>query len=147
VVGLYAAIAEEVQTEALALGLRARGLRCAYPRQCGETLEFAAAPGTSGWTAGPRGIREPAGPAIPLRGLSLVVTPGLAFDLQGARLGYGGGFYDRAMAGYPGLRVGLAYHVCLAPALPAAAHDVPVHAVVTERGLFSTATRGNLCPP
>jgi 5-formyltetrahydrofolate cyclo-ligase len=146
VVGLYASTAQEVHTEALAFGLAARGLRCAYPRQCGEGLEFAMPEDATSWALGPRGIREPIGSAVALKGLSLIVTPGLAFDLQGVRLGYGGGFYDRAMAGYTGLRIGLAFHVCLAPGLPAAAHDVPVHAVVTERGFFPTNTKGDLCP-
>jgi 5-formyltetrahydrofolate cyclo-ligase len=68
------------------------------------------------------------------------VVPGVAFDLRGARLGRGRGWYDRALARYPaGTRLGLAYEFQVVPALPEAPWDVRMHALVTEARLIGEA--------
>lgn len=68
----------------------------------------------------------------------LVVVPALAFDAQGFRLGYGGGYYDRAL-GHPCFAltrtVGLNYAACCGAPLPHEAWDYPVQALCTEEGL------------
>lgn len=65
----------------------------------------------------------------------IAVTPLLAFDGEGYRLGYGGGYYDRYFAAHGGLRVGLAYEGQAVDILPRGAHDVPLHALITETGV------------
>ena len=69
----------------------------------------------------------------------IIVVPGLAFDRKGARLGMGGGYYDRLLA-LPryrnSLRLGLAYSFQLVDSLPREDWDVPVHAVCTEQGML-----------
>lgn len=65
----------------------------------------------------------------------IILTPLLAFDAALHRLGQGGGHYDRAFARYPeALRIGVAWSVQQVPAVPMEPWDVPLHAVVTERG-------------
>ena len=69
---------------------------------------------------------------------ALILIPALAFDENGYRLGYGGGYYDRFLsflreAEIPHTTVGLAYSVCRATALPREAHDIPVHIILDER--------------
>jgi len=64
----------------------------------------------------------------------LVIVPGVAFTERGARLGRGGGWYDRLL---PQLRadcatVGVAFDIQVLPELPVEPHDVPVDVVVTE---------------
>jgi len=84
------------------------------------------------------GILEP--PADCCRGPEafapdVILAPGVAFDLQGARLGFGGGYYDRLLAlpmAANAFVVGLAYAFQLLPRLPADPWDRPVDAVVTE---------------
>lgn len=88
------------------------------------------------------GIPEPEivqGARINAKFLDTVLTPLLAFDEAGGRLGTGGGFYDRS---FEFLRernywkrptlIGVAYEFQCVPALPLAAWDVPMHAVVTD---------------
>lgn len=69
----------------------------------------------------------------------LLVIPLLGFDDRGTRLGYGRGYYDRtiaAMSKTPRL-VGMAFAIQQLPAIPRAAHDVPLDFVVTEDGAMA----------
>jgi len=87
--------------------------------------------------AGAHGVWEPRGgePAPPP---DLVLVPGLAYDRAGFRLGRGGGFYDRWLAAWPGVRtLGLAFHCQVVDTLPCEGHDIRVDAVLTENGLVA----------
>jgi len=88
------------------------------------------------------GMLEPALdlPVIDPATLDLVLVPGVAFDRQGGRLGFGGGYYDRFLPTTPALRVGVTYDECLADVLPCGEHDQCVDWIVTPSDLFSTAT-------
>ena len=67
-----------------------------------------------------------------------LLVPLLAFDRRGGRLGYGGGFYDRTLAGLPGaVAIGCAFAAQEVAAVPMEAHDIRLHGVVTELGLTS----------
>jgi len=68
--------------------------------------------------------------------LSLVIVPGLAFTKGGHRLGFGGGYYDRFLAGYRGEFLALAFERQLVPKLPVEAHDVPIPKIVTEKEVY-----------
>ncbi len=68
--------------------------------------------------------------------IDVIATPGVAFDRIGARIGYGGGFYDRFFLGTrpDALRAGICYSLQLIDGpLPAGHFDLRVHLVVTER--------------
>lgn len=101
------------------------------------------------------GLREPSpddGPReprlVPSMELDVVLVPGLAFGRDGVRLGHGPGHYDRLLAPVRDLdrpwRVGVCLRECLDPipeALPAEDHDVPMHLVATEEGIFECSAR------
>ncbi|MDO4502595.1 MAG: 5-formyltetrahydrofolate cyclo-ligase [Coriobacteriia bacterium] len=73
-----------------------------------------------------------AAPAVALKN-ALALVPGLTFDPQGFRLGYGGGFYDVFLSTFPGTSVGLCRDQQLSPAVPLLdAHDLPATLVITE---------------
>ncbi len=83
-----------------------------------------------------QGIPEPRAdsPAVAPDAVDWVLVPGVAFDVAGARLGYGGGFYDRLL---PLLRRGIpriagAFELQVVDHVPVAPHDLRVDAVVTE---------------
>lgn len=88
----------------------------------------------------PFGMAEPAPdlPTIQPEEIELTLSPGLAFDRHGFRLGYGGGYFDRFLENLKGVSVGITYHALLLDTIPHAAHDISMHWVVTERELFKT---------
>ena len=140
VVGLFAATGDEPATAHLHALLASRGLTLAYPRVMVDALVFAAVADLSELRPGYRGIAEPPPDAapVPLDQIDLLLVPGLGFAPDGARLGQGGGHYDRLLA-KPGLRaltVGLCFAVQLVPNLPREPHDRPVDRVVTERDVI-----------
>jgi 5-formyltetrahydrofolate cyclo-ligase len=92
--GLYSPVMNEVHTEAVARRCLADGKRLAYPRVAGQQLEFVEVHGLAELLPGAFGIPEPRdGEVLPLVAIDLFVVPGVAFDLDGHRLGYGKGFY------------------------------------------------------
>lgn len=80
------------------------------------------------------GAREPVGPALEPEVLDVVVAPGVAFDREGRRVGYGGGYYDRLLPrlrpGVPAIAVAFALQVVAQ--VPAGGMDRRVDAIVTE---------------
>ncbi|MVB11587.1 5-formyltetrahydrofolate cyclo-ligase family protein [Caprobacter fermentans] len=64
---------------------------------------------------------------------SICIVPGLSFDSQGYRLGYGKGYYDRFLSDFKGLTVGLCYTGCLKWNLPHGYYDKPVDILITEK--------------
>ncbi len=63
-----------------------------------------------------------------------VLVPGVAFDIAGRRLGYGGGYYDRLLPLLPAdaTRIAGAYEIQIVAAVPFGPHDLTVDAIVTE---------------
>lgn len=75
--------------------------------------------------------------------IDLVLAPGLAFDEQGGRLGYGRGYYDGFLAamaeeGFHPVVIGLAFSFQLVERVPIGPRDFPVNGVLTETGFFET---------
>jgi 5-formyltetrahydrofolate cyclo-ligase len=88
----------------------------------------------------PFGMLEPDPnlPVVHASQIELALTPGLAYDLQGWRLGYGGGFYDRFLSEQVDcISLGVTYRALLLNDLPHLDHDIPVHNLVTEDGVKS----------
>ncbi len=85
----------------------------------------------------PFGMAEPSAdlPEIPSNAIRLVLVPGLAYDRQGWRLGYGGGYFDRFLKTFAGTSVGIAYHALFLDSLPHDQFDIPVQWIVTEDGI------------
>lgn len=125
----------EVETAGAIVALRERGVRVALPRiETGEMVAVAFEPGDA-VAATTFGAMEPtAAGVVEPREVDLVVVPGVAFDRRGARVGYGGGFYDRFLsrtrAGVPA--VAIAFALQLVPAVPEGGIDRRVDAIVTE---------------
>lgn len=116
------------------------GIVCALPiiQKDSRELKFARWDETIPLSEGPFGIMEPAGADFVLP--DIVLTPMLAFDRKGHRLGYGKGYYDatiealRAQKDILAIGVGYAEQAVLFN-LPAESHDQPLDVVLTPQGL------------
>jgi 5-formyltetrahydrofolate cyclo-ligase len=77
---------------------------------------------------------------IPLEEAEVVLVPGIAWDFQGHRVGYGGGYYDRSINSLRKhvLTIGLAYELQLVKQVPASRYDRAANKVVTERRVITT---------
>ncbi len=69
---------------------------------------------------------------------SLAFAPALAFDKNGYRLGYGGGYYDRYFNTYSGSVVGVVFSEFVLPSLPHGRYDIRAGLVITEKGVKVT---------
>ncbi len=74
---------------------------------------------------------------VPLSAVDLLLVPAVAFTRAGARLGRGGGFYDRLLAQKgPGTKAwGVCFEMQIVEAIPCEPHDREVDAIVTEVGI------------
>lgn len=66
----------------------------------------------------------------------LCVVPGISFDMQGYRLGYGGGYYDRFLTEFKGNTVGLCYEDLIVSVLPKDKFDIAVDTIITENRII-----------
>jgi 5-formyltetrahydrofolate cyclo-ligase len=138
-IAVYLNLRNELSTAPLIERLQRDGCAIYAPKLApGGTLRFARLTGP--FKRNRHGIREPALQHRPPR-LDVIVMPLVAFDDAGRRLGMGGGYYDRLLARTRSyrrpLRIGFAYAAQEIPRVPAAAHDVRLHAVATESGVRS----------
>jgi 5-formyltetrahydrofolate cyclo-ligase len=146
-IALFASRAAEISTSALDDAARARGLGRAAPRVVGDALEFVQVDDDVSLSALPKGrwgIPTPTdGPAVPLAACALVVVPGLAFDTSGGRLGYGRGFYDRALVDVDdSVIVGILHECQWVDAVPQDPWDRRLPRLVSPSGLVVAGPRG-----
>lgn len=115
--------------------LRAAGVTIALPCIEGSNLTFRELGEPDALERGPKGTSQPSASQRSVRPQAVIV-PLLAFDLRGARLGYGKGYYDRALralrASGPVFAVGLAFEAQRIDILPWEEWDEPLDGVVTE---------------
>ncbi len=110
------------------------GKRVAVPKVYGEDMKFIFITDFSKINNGYCGIPEPiADEPVADDHTALVLMPGLAFDREGHRIGYGGGFYDRFLSQEPSHpTVALCYDFQLLESLPTEEFDIPVDIVIWD---------------
>jgi 5-formyltetrahydrofolate cyclo-ligase len=124
----FASMANEPDTDGLFARLALDSKVLVLPRMEGDVIVPVVMTGAV--TVGRWDIREPVGPAIDPTTIDLVVVPGVAFTLDGRRLGHGKAFYDRFLPGTPATTVGVCFSEQLVDDLPTEAHDIRLHHVV-----------------
>ncbi len=124
----------EVDTAPLMSALRQRGHTVALPRIVDAELQPQVYEEGDPFTETSFGAKEPSiGRVLGPEDVDIVVTPGVAFDLSGARVGYGGGYYDRFFPLCGGLRAGICFDLQIVQEpLPGGAFDLPVDVILTE---------------
>ncbi len=147
VVTCYVSKADEVRTQEIIGEALSRDKKVLVPRAEPSSfgLAFCQIGSLDELRPGHFGVLEPPGgaPEVPLSEAGLVLVPVVAWDASGRRIGYGKGYFDRALK----LRgratsVGLAFESQLRRSLPAGRFDVPLDAVVTEKRVVRFAQGG-----
>lgn len=144
VVSAYWPMRTEIDSRPTMLALHARGVHLCLPVIEGRDapLRFRS------WSPRTEMVPGPYGASVPATGHwlepTVLITPVLAFTRAGARLGYGGGFYDRTLgrlrsAGGGARAIAIAYAAQEVAQLPTGDRDQPLDAIVTERELISIA--------
>ena len=109
-----------------------------HPDRCGLMQAALLRPDTA-WQSNRYGIDEPAEKIVlSKKEIDLLFIPGVAFAKNHARLGYGGGYYDRFLADMPATayKIGVAFSLQVKDVLPFGAGDLNVDMVMTEQGSF-----------
>ncbi|MDY4041966.1 MAG: 5-formyltetrahydrofolate cyclo-ligase [Collinsella sp.] len=146
----YLSFGPEVDTRGLIDAACAAGAAVALPRVAGRrALTWHIVRDLEDLVPSSFGMDEPAAASPAASPASfrapVALVPGLAFDAAGFRLGYGGGFYDAFLAGFPGTAIGLVREAQRVESLGALGaledHDRPVDLIVSEDGAHP-AVRG-----
>ena len=139
---VYMALNQEVQTADIIAEARRQNKRVVVPVVRGSTLiavDLPAAP--EQLRRGRFGILEPRSWKIVVQpgDIPFVIVPGIAFDRQGGRLGFGNGYYDRFLQQVPAstFSCALAFAMQIVPEVPRMAHDVRMHGIMTEQEFIS----------
>ena len=123
---------QEVRTEAILEQAMADGKKVAVPKVYGDEMKFIFLEDLTQVEKGYSGIPEPiADHPVAEDESALVLMPGLAFDPQGHRIGYGGGFYDKFLSREPNHpTVALCYDFQVVEKLETEEFDIPVDTVI-----------------
>jgi 5-formyltetrahydrofolate cyclo-ligase len=132
----FAPLPEELDVWPLLVEALATGKRVGLPRFVAEDKSYEACQIQdlkSDLRAGHFGIREPASrcPPLPSTRLDLILVPGVAFDLQGRRLGRGKGYYDQLLGELRGTTCGVGFDEQIVEQVPVLPHDVNLDCILT----------------
>lgn len=131
----YVSYNQEVMTKPLITQALAAGKRVAVPKVMGKEIEFIYLNSLEELIPGYQGIEEPSGTEIAKEEKILMIMPGLAFDENRNRVGYGGGFYDRYLEKYQNtcfVKVAVAFDFQVLSELEMEPCDKRVDFIVTE---------------
>ena len=145
VIALYAPVKREVDTAVVMREALAAGKIVLFPVVAGEALLFREVTGEHDLVRGAFGIAEPCETCpgrLPDEADGIVV-PGVAFDRSGRRIGYGRGYYDRALHRLEGTGrlVGFGFDFQLVDEIVGEPHDVALDLIITERRVLPVRTQ------
>ena len=110
-----------------------QGKRIGFPKTEGNDVLFYQVENLEDFTPGSFHVMEPVSDKLLTAKKPLILTPGLVFDKQKNRMGYGKGYYDRYAASVPkAVKIGIAYEIQIAHNIPVDCYDVPMDYVLTE---------------
>jgi 5-formyltetrahydrofolate cyclo-ligase len=137
VIALYQPVHGEVPTDRVMAHAFANGKKVCLPAVEKEGLAFRLVSGHPDLVPGRFGIPEPHPDCLPVNpaDIDLIVVPGVGFDLAGQRIGYGKGYYDRALHRLEssGRLIAFCFEFQLLDAIKADHHDVVMDRIITEQ--------------
>lgn len=133
----YADYNHEVMTKYIIEAAWKDGKEVAVPKVVGQDMIFYKLTDFSQLEEGYFGIPEPARGEIVQWEDALMIMPGVAFDRENHRVGYGGGFYDRFLEKHPHVtRVAVAFEFQMMPEVPVEPTDISPELIVTEKEIY-----------
>lgn len=142
---MYSAVKGEIDVSEIALHAFSKGKKVAFPRCCPEkgTMDFHIVTSLDDLHPGTFGVPEPDA-SLPVfdptsTENSVCYVPGLVFDTNGYRVGYGKGYYDRYLSNFKGSIVGITYSDCILKSVPRGHFDVSIRVLLTEKGVRVTS--------
>lgn len=137
VIYFYYPMRNEVNLLPLAEKALRMGKLTGFPKVEGNIINFYQVSSLAQFQEGNFQVMEPVSKILLTEERPLILTPGVAFDKNKNRMGYGRGYYDRYGAGFPGsIRIGTAYDSQVVDEIPADGLDIPMHKIVTESGMW-----------
>ncbi len=138
---LYSSVNNEVSTVCIFEEAITDNKSILMPRVYDKYMEFFRVDSLQDMAKGYMGIPEPTGNVRCFGKNNLLILPGLAFDKNFNRLGYGGGYYDRYLAAHEGqnfVKVGICYDFQLVEAIETDLYDRKVDIIVTESRILKS---------
>lgn len=138
---LYYSMGSEVSTKEIFKAALNDGKRVAFP-VCTDSngfMEFYYVRDEADLEEGMYGIKEPRKECeeYSFKDGGICVVPGLSFDSEGYRIGYGKGYYDRFLSRFTGTSVGLCYEALLSEGLPRDFYDKNVNCLITDKRKYN----------
>lgn len=138
---LYASFRNEAGTFGLIEELSSKGIKVVLPKTSGTVITPYEYKGSASLVKDSLGILTPdetVCPAAEISCIHTVIVPGVVFDKNGNRIGFGKGCYDRFLPLIPGaVKIGLCYDFQIIPSVPASDLDIPMDFLLTEKGFIS----------
>lgn len=139
IIYVYKSIRNETDADFIINHALKNGKTVAFPRVSGDDLFFYKITSLNDLSAGYQGILEPEPNAENLIDTDngIIFVPGVAFDKNCNRCGYGKGFYDRFLFKHPNLyKIGLAFSFQIFDDMECDSHDISLDAILTENDIF-----------
>lgn len=137
---MYAPTGSEIDLMPIALHALKCGKRVAFPRcnVADRTMDFKYVDSLDELSVGEYSIREPdeSAPSVIDFSHSICIVPGLVFDREGFRVGYGKGYYDRFLSNYGETKIGPVYSDFILDYVPRGRFDRRVDTLVCEKGVI-----------
>ncbi len=133
---LYAALPDEVETQMIINWLINEGKTVILPKVIDEhKMELRRYTGSSNMKKGSFGIMEPNGNLYTsYNDIDVAIVPGMAFDVDGNRLGRGKGYYDRLLVKIPNTyKIGICFSWQLVDHVPTDEHDVRMNSIICKK--------------
>lgn len=133
----YYPLGNEVNLLAVARKALDAGKCVGFPKTEGDIIRFYKVESLEDFQEGCFHVMEPVSTELLDVENPLILTPGLIFDKQKNRMGYGKGYYDRYTAILPkAIKIGVAYEMQLTQEVPVDEYDVPMDYMITEKGMW-----------
>ena len=137
-IACYYPIGSEVLTQDIMLEALSHGKQVCLPKVIEKNLEFREIKDLNSLEKGIFDVMVPKDDCIKCDNFDIVLVPAIGLDRDGARLGYGYGYYDRFLARQKTVSIALSYAKQLVKSIPTTPQDISVDWIVTEDEFFKT---------